>query len=95
MVQFDVGDGWGDKQWMLPGSCHIIWVVRGIESDRRLHPLMVWRRTWGRRDHRYLTAQGPDDAPEGNVPTAPEHDVEHLATLVVTRLRIEMAIDGL
>jgi hypothetical protein len=33
-----------------------------------------------------------DDATGGDVPTTPEHDVEHLAALVVTRLKLEMAI---
>jgi hypothetical protein len=39
--------------------------------------------------------QGFDEAPRSDVPRAPEHDVEHLAMLVVTGLRVIMVVNGL
>jgi hypothetical protein len=45
MVHLDVGDGMGDDQQELPSPCHVLGAVRGVERDRRLHPLMVGRRS--------------------------------------------------
>jgi hypothetical protein len=53
---FDVDDGWGDEQRELPDPCHALGVVRGVEADRRLHPLVVWRRLWGRCGRCHLSA---------------------------------------
>jgi hypothetical protein len=47
-----------------------------------------------RSGSRYLLTQGLDDAPVCNVPRAPEHDMECLMTLVVTRIRVREAIDS-
>jgi hypothetical protein len=56
---------------------------------------MVWHCSWGRCDRPYLTAQGFDNAPGGNVLRAPEHDIEHLATLIVTGFRVGTAVNSL
>jgi hypothetical protein len=77
------------------GPCHALRVVRGVEADRRLHPPVVWGCPWGRRGRRHLSAQVLDDATGGDVPRASEHNVERLATLVVTGLGVRMAIYGL
>jgi hypothetical protein len=49
-----------------------------------------------RQSHRRnLPAQGLDDTPGRDGPGASEHDVERFATLIVTGLRVGVAIDGL
>jgi hypothetical protein len=53
---------------------------------------VVWGRPWGRYDSRHLLAQVLDDATGGDVPRSSEHNVEHLAMLVVTGLRVRMTI---
>jgi hypothetical protein len=88
MVQLDVDDGWGDEQRELPGPCHALGSVRGVEVDQRLHPLAVWHRLWGRCGGCHLSTQVFDDAVGCDVPRNPEHDVERLVSLVVTGLRV-------
>jgi hypothetical protein len=95
VIQLDVDDGQGDKQQELSDPCHALRAVRGVEADRRLHPPVVWGCPWGRRDRRHLSAQVLDDATGGDVPRASEHNVERLATLIVTGLGVRMAIYGL
>jgi hypothetical protein len=95
VVQLDIDDGRGDKPWELPGPYHALRAVRGIETNRRLHPPVVLGRPWGRRGRRHLSAHVLDDATGGDVPRASEHNVERLATLVVTGLRVRMATNGL
>jgi hypothetical protein len=56
---------------------------------------VVWGCPWGRRDRHHLSAQVLDDATGGDVPRASEHNVERLATLIVTGLGVRMAIYGL
>jgi hypothetical protein len=48
---------------------------------------------WGRRYN--FSVQGLDNAPGRDVPRTSEHDVEHLAALVVAGLRVGVAIDSL
>jgi hypothetical protein len=95
VIQLDVGDGWGDKQRELPDAHHALEVVGGVEPNRSFHPLTVQCcfRCWGHS--RYLSVQGLDDAPGGDVLGTFEHDIERLAALVVTGLRVGVAIDGL
>jgi hypothetical protein len=95
MVQLDVDDGQGDEQRELPGPCHALRAVRGIEADRRIHPPVVWHRLWGRCSRRHLSMQVLDDATRGDVPRTSEHDVECLVTLIVTGLGIRMAVYSL
>jgi hypothetical protein len=71
------------------------WAVRGIEADRRLHPLVVWRRLSGRCGCRHLSTQILDDATGGDVPRTFEHNVECLTTLVVAGHRVRMVVYGL
>jgi hypothetical protein len=72
VVQFDVDDGWGDKQRELSDPCHALGAVRGVEADRRLHPLVVRRRLWDRCGRRHLLAQVLDDATGGDIPRTPK-----------------------
>jgi hypothetical protein len=95
VVQLDVGNGWGDKQREMPDTHHVLGVVRGIEPNRHLHPLVVWHCSWRGCHGRNFSSQGLDDAPGHNVPGTPEHDVKCLAMLVVTRVRVGVATDRL
>jgi hypothetical protein len=88
MVQLDVGNSWGDKKRELPDTRHALGAVRGFELNQCLDPLVVQRCSWCRRRGRNFSAQGLDDASGRNVPRTPEHDVERLAALVVTGLRV-------
>jgi hypothetical protein len=92
VVKFDVDDGQGDEQQEMSRPCHALGVVRGVEADQCLHSLVVWRYLWGRCGGRHLSAQILDDATGCDVSRTFEHDVERLAALVVTRLRVRMAI---
>jgi hypothetical protein len=94
VVELDVDDGRGDKQRELPSLFHALRAVRGIEVDRCLHLPVVWGHPWGKRGRRHLSVQVLDDATGGDIPRASEHNVERLATLVVTRLGVTMAIYG-
>jgi hypothetical protein len=48
-----------------------------------------------RCDRCHLSAQVLEDAMGSDVPSTSEHDVERLAALVVTGLRVEMVVYGL
>jgi hypothetical protein len=95
MVQLDVGNSWGDKKWELPGTRHAHGAVGAFELNQRLDPLVVRCCSWCRRRGRNFSAQGLDDAPGRNIPRTPEHVVECLVTLVITRLRVGVSIDHL
>jgi hypothetical protein len=95
VVQLDVDDGRGDKQRELPDPCHALRAVKCVEANRCLHPLVVWGHPWGRCGHRHLSEQVLGDVMGGDVLRASEHNVEHLVTLVVTRLGVRMVIYGL
>jgi hypothetical protein len=56
---------------------------------------VVWGRPWGRRGRRHLSAQVLDDATGGDVPRASKYNVERLATLIVTGLKVRMAMYSL
>jgi hypothetical protein len=73
----------------------LLGAVRVIEPNQSFHPLAVrcCFRCWG--DNRYPSVQGLDDAPRGDVLGTSEHDMEHLAVLIVAGLRVRVAIDGL
>jgi hypothetical protein len=88
-------DGRGGKQRELPDPCHALRAVRGVKADRYLHPSVVWGRPWGRRGRRHLSAQVLDDATGGDVPRAFEHNVERLMMLIVSGLRVRMAVYGI
>jgi hypothetical protein len=92
---FDVGDARGDQKWELIGTGHALGAVRGVEPNRGFHPLVVWCHFRRRSRRRDLPAQGLDDTPGRDGPGASEHDVERLAALIVTGLRVRVAIDGL
>jgi hypothetical protein len=95
VVQLDVGDGRGDQKRELTSTNHALGAVRGVKPNRGFHPLAVrclFRRPSRRRD---IPAQGLDDTPGCDSPGASEHDVEHLVALIVTVLRVGVAIDGL
>jgi hypothetical protein len=94
-VQLDVDDGRGDEQWELPNPCLALGAVRGIKADRRLHPPVVWRYLWARCGCRHLSAQILDDVTGGDVPRTSEHDIECLASLIITGLGVGMAVYGL
>jgi hypothetical protein len=95
VIQLDGGDGWGDKQWELPGAYHALGTFRGIETDWRLHPIVVRRYPGSRSSCRHLSVQGLDYASGCNVLGGHEHDMECFAMLVVARLRVRVAIHGL
>jgi hypothetical protein len=94
-VQLDVGDGWGDDQRELPGSCHAFGMVRVVKANQRFDPLVVRHHPGSSYGGCHLSGQGPDIALGGNVLGAPEHDVECFVTLIVTGLRVGVAIEGL
>jgi hypothetical protein len=56
---------------------------------------MVWGHPSGKYSRRHLSAQVLDDATVGDVPRTFEHNVERLATLIVTGLGVRMAIYAL
>jgi hypothetical protein len=95
MVQLNVEDGRGDQKRELIGTGHALGAVGGVEHNRGFHTLVVQChfRCWSRR--RDLPTQGLDDTSGRDGPGASEHDVERLAALVVTGLRVGVAIDGL
>jgi hypothetical protein len=95
VVQLNVGDGRGDQQQELPGAGHAFGAVEGVEPNRGFHPLAVQCsfRRWSSR--RNLSARSLDDTPEHVGPRTSKHDVERLAVLVVTGLRVGVAMDGL
>jgi hypothetical protein len=95
VVQLDVGHGWGDEQWELPDAYHALGTIRGIKTDRHLHPLMVRHRPGSRSGYYQLSAQGLDNTLGRNILGAPEHNVECFAALVVARLGVRVAIHGL
>jgi hypothetical protein len=95
VVQLDVDDGQRDEQRELPSPCHALGAVRGVKADQRLNPPVVWRHLWGKCGRRYLSAQILDDVMGGDVPRTFERDVECLATLVVTGLKVRMVVYGL
>jgi hypothetical protein len=95
VVQPDIGDGRGDEQRELHNSCHVLWAVRGIKPDRRLHPLVVGRRPRHRRGRRHCSAHGLDDALGRDVPRAPIHDVEPLLVPVSAGVGVRVAGDCL
>jgi hypothetical protein len=66
----------------------LLGAVRVVEPNQSFHPLAVrcCFRCW---------VQGLDDAPRGDVLGTSEHDMEHLAVLIVAGLRVRVAIDGL
>jgi hypothetical protein len=69
--------------------------VRGIEADRRLHPLVVGHCPMRRCGHRHRSAQSLDDTSGRNVTRTPVHDVERLVMLVGAGIGVGVAIDGL
>jgi hypothetical protein len=56
---------------------------------------VVWVHPWGRYGWGHLSTQVLDDAMGGDVLRTSKHNVERIATLVVTILRLRMAIYGL
>jgi hypothetical protein len=94
VVQPDIGDGWGDKQRELPDTHHILMVVRDVEANQRLHPLVVGCRTRGRWSRRHHSAQGLDDVSGRNVLGNPIHDMEHLAMLIGAGVGAGVVIEG-
>jgi hypothetical protein len=95
VVQLDVGDGQGDQQRELTGTSHALGAVKGVEPNWGFHPLAVQCRFRRRSRRRNLPAQGLDDTSRRDGPGTSEHDVEHLAALIVTGLKVGVAIDGL
>jgi hypothetical protein len=79
----------------LPGTCHALGAVSGIKPNRCLLPFVVRHYSWRRRCYRNFSVQGLDDMSRRNVPGTPKHDMECLAVLVVTGLRVGDTIDHL
>jgi hypothetical protein len=67
VVHTDVGDGRGDDQRELLGAPHVLGAVRGIERDRRLHPLVVGHHSQCRCSCCHRPTQRLDDAPRRDV----------------------------
>jgi hypothetical protein len=95
VVQHDVGDGQEDQQGELSGAGPALGAVGGVEPNWGFHPLVVrcCFRCQSRR--RNLSAQSLNDMPRRDGPGTSEHDMEHLAALVVAGLRVRVAIDDL
>jgi hypothetical protein len=95
MIEPNIGDGRGDNQWKLADSYHVLGAVRGVEPNRRLHPLVVGHRSQSRCSCSYHPAQRLDDTPGHDVLGTTIHDVELLAALVVAGIRVRVVVDGL
>jgi hypothetical protein len=86
---------------MTSGSCltpaMFFWVVRGIERDRCLHPLVVGHRSRRGCSCCHCSTQHLDDTPGRDVSGAVVYDVQLLATLVGTgaQVRVGVAVDSL
>jgi hypothetical protein len=73
------------------------WVVRGVERDRCLHPLVVGHRSRRGCSCCHCSTQHLDDTPGHDVSGATVYDVQLLATLVGTgaQVRVGVVVDSL